>query len=45
VPPEAVDHNAKVPGQLPAASEVMQSDYASMKQRAQENLQPWLGKK
>jgi hypothetical protein len=38
-----VDPNGGMPGQLPTASEVVQSDYASMKRRAQEKVASMIG--
>ena len=38
-----VDPNGGMPGQLPTASEVVQSDYASMKRRTQEKIASMIG--
>jgi hypothetical protein len=38
-----VDPSGRMPGQLPTASEVVQSDYASMKRRAQEKIASMIG--
>jgi hypothetical protein len=41
--PAVVDPNGRMSGQLPTASEVMQSDYASVKRRAQEKIASMIG--